>query len=388
MNASIIGWSHSKFGRLDTETLETLIASSAMDAIEHAGVEANDVDAIYLGHFNAGMVPDAFASSLVLQAHPALRFKPATRVENACASGAAALYQGMNHIESGRAKVVLVLGVEKMTGLGTAEVTTALARAAYSPAVREEGGSFPGIFARYASAYFGAHGDHSATLARIAAKNHSNGVVNPYAHMRKDLGFDFCNTTSAQNPIIAAPLRKTDCSLVSDGAAALVLASDDIARSAQRAVRFRSAIHVNDFLPMARRDLRSLEGAAEAWRRALSEARLTIKDLDFAEVHDCFTIAELMIYEAMGLAQAGRGSDALSEGIVYKDGKLPINASGGLKAKGHPVGATGVSMHAIAAMQLTNAAGAMQLPRAELGAVFNMGGSSVANYVSVLERTH
>ncbi len=385
MQANIIGWAHTRFGRLD-QSLETLISTVCRDAMSDADVEAPQIDAIYLGHFNAGLVPDAFPSSLTLESDDRLRFKPATRVENACASGAAALYQGLLHIESGAADVVLVVGAEKMTGLPGNEVTAALARAAYSPSLADEGGSFPGIFARYANAYFDTYGNHAGTLAKIAAKNHANGVHNPYAHMRKDLGFDFCNEVSAQNPYIAAPLRKTDCSLVSDGAAAVVLASDAFARRAQKAVRFRAAAHVNDFLPLAKRDLRSMEGAAEAWRQAFDQAGIAVADLSFAEVHDCFTIAELMIYEAMGLAPPGRGADAIDEGIVYRDGRLPVNASGGLKAKGHPVGATGVSMHVMAAMQLTGTAGALQLPHAELGAVFNMGGSSVANYASVLER--
>jgi acetyl-CoA C-acetyltransferase len=204
--------------------------------------------------------------------------------------------------------------------------------------------------------------------------------------MRKDLGYDFCRTVSDRNPYVAPPLKRTDCSLVSDGAAALVLADEDTARAMGKAVRFKAAVQVNDFLPISKRDITQFEGAREAWSRALAAADLKLEDLSFAESHDCFTIAELLEYEAMGLTAPGQGARAVLEGWTAMDGRLPINPSGGLKAKGHPIGATGVSMHAIAAMQLTGQAPVgMQLPKADRGAVFNMGGAAVANYVSILE---
>ena len=184
---------------------------------------------------------------------------------------------------------------------------------------------------------------------------------------------------------MAPPLKRTDCSLVSDGAAALILTDEDTARAMGKAVRFRAAVHVNDFLPLSRRDVTRFEGGAQAWRQALDQAGLSLQDLSFVETHDCFTIAELIEYEAMGLAAPGQGARAVLEGWTAADGRLPVNRSGGLKAKGHPVGATGVSMHVIAAMHLTGQAGDMQLPRAELAGVFNMGGAAVANYVSILE---
>lgn len=180
----------------------------------------------------------------------------------------------------------------------------------------------------------------------------------------------------------------TDCSTVADGAAALVLADSRTATQMKRAVAFRSRSHVNDFLPMSRRDVSAFEGPSLAWQRALDSAQLSIDDLSFAEVHDCFTIAELLSYEAMGLARKGQGERAILEGWTALDGRLPVNASGGLKAKGHPIGATGVSMHVMAAMQLLGEAGDFQVRGAKLGGVFNMGGSAVANYVSILEPAH
>ncbi len=207
--------------------------------------------------------------------------------------------------------------------------------------------------------------------------------------MRKDLGFDFCNTVSDRNPLVAGgPLRRTDCSLVSDGAAAIVLADQETARTLRRAIGFRARAQRNDVFPIARRDVLAFEGARRAWAAALGAAGLAVSDLDVVETHDCFTIAEMIEYEAMGLAAPGEGWKVVRDGLTRKDGALPVNPSGGLKAKGHPIGATGVSMHVMSCLQLMNEAGGMQIPGAELAGVFNMGGVAVANYVSILERLH
>jgi acetyl-CoA C-acetyltransferase len=385
MTACIVGWAHSRFGKL-AEDLEQLICTVAVDAVRDAGMEPKDIDAIFLGTMNAGFQRQEFPSSLVLQADPAFRFKPATHVENACATGSAAIHQGLNAIAARRARTVLVVGVEKMTEVTGPEVGEILIKASY---IKEEGaieGGFTGVFGRITQMYFQRYGDKSDALARIAAKNHKNGAQNPLAQLRKDLGYDFCRTVSEKNPLVAGPLRRTDCSLVSDGAAALVLTDVETGLASQKAIVFRAAEQVNDFLPMSRRDIVAFEGPELAFRRALANARVGLDDLSFAEVHDCFTTAELLIYEAMGLTPKGEGERAINEGWVEKTGKLPVNPSGGLKAKGHPVGATGVSMHVLAAMQLTGTAGGIQVEAPSLGAVFNMGGAAVANYASVLER--
>jgi acetyl-CoA C-acetyltransferase len=231
------------------------------------------------------------------------------------------------------------------------------------------------------------YGDQSDALALIAAKNHRNGAGNPYAQMRKDLGFEFCRRESERNPVVAGVLKRTDCSPVSDGAAALVLTDADTARAMQRSVGFRAIAHVQDRLPMTGRDIVAFEGCARAWAQALGSARLDLGDLSLVETHDCFTVAELIEYEAMGLTPPGQGSRAIQEGWTELGGRLPVNPSGGLKAKGHPIGATGVSMHVLSAMQLCNEAPpAIQVANAKLAGIFNMGGAAVANYVSVLER--
>jgi acetyl-CoA C-acetyltransferase len=386
VTTAIVGWAHTPFGKLEGETIESLVTRVTREALDHAGIGAEEVDEIVLGHFNAGFSAQDFTAPLVLQADDGLRFKPATRVENACATGSAAVQQAIKTIEAKRARITLVVGVEQMTTTPGPKIGEYLLRASYLPEDGDTPAGFAGVFGKIAASYFQRHGDQSDALAMIAAKNHKNGVGNPYAQMRKDLGFAFCRQESEKNPFVAGPLKRTDCSLVSDGAAALVLADAETAAGMRRAVAFRATAHAQDFLPLSKRDIIRFEGCAEAWRRALDAAGLTLDDLSFVETHDCFTIAELIEYEAMGLTPPGQGAIAIKEGWTEKDGKLPVNPSGGLKAKGHPIGATGVSMHALSAMQLCEEAGDIQVRAPTLGGVFNMGGAAVANYVSVLER--
>ena len=385
MTACIVGWSHTPFAKHEGEEVESLIGKVATQALEDAGIGPDEVDEIVVGHFNEGFSAQAFPSSLVLQFDDRFRFKPATRVENACATGSAAIHQGLKSIAARSARFVLVVGVEKMTGISGKEIGDVLLKASYLKEDGEIEGGFAGVFGLIAQQYFQKHGDQSDALARIAAKNHRNGVANPLAQMRKDLGYDFCREVSEKNPLVAGPLKRTDCSLVSDGAAALVLTDVDTALAMNKAVVFRAAQQVNDFLPMSKRDITLFEGCEQAWNQALEAGAVTLDDLSFVETHDCFTIAELLEYEAMGLTKRGQGARAIAEGWTEKDGKLPINPSGGLKSKGHPIGATGVSMHVMTSMQLTGTAGDMQVKDARLGGIFNMGGAAVANYVSILE---
>jgi acetyl-CoA C-acetyltransferase len=385
MTACIVGWAHSRFGKLEGETLESLITKVARDALEHAGIGPDDVDEIVLGHFNAGFSAQDFTASLVLQADDRLRFKPATRVENACATGSAAVRQGIRAVNGG-SRIVLVVGAEQMTTTPGPEIGKNLLKASYLPEDGDTPAGFAGVFGKIAQAYFQRYGDQSDALAMIAAKNHKNGVDNPYAQMRKDFGFDFCRQESEKNPFVAGPLKRTDCSLVSDGAAALVLTDSTTALRMRRAVAFRANEHVQDFLPTSKRDILQFEGCEVAWNKALKQAGVSLDDLSFVETHDCFTIAELIEYEAMGLAPRGEGARIAMEGITAKDGRLPVNPSGGLKSKGHPIGATGVSMHVLTAMQLAGEAGGIQVKDAKLGGIFNMGGAAVANYVSILDR--
>ena len=386
MSSCITGWAHNKFGVNKDQSSENMIAEVVEQAINHAEISPKDIDAIYVGTFNNGFQKQDFHGALPAVSQTDLRYVPAMRVENACATGSAAIHTAMNAIEAKRAKTTLVVGVEKMTDTSSEKVGDILLGASYRPEEGETKGGFTGVFAIIANAYFQKYGDKSDVLAKIAAKNHENGSVNPLAHMQKNLGFDFCNSVSEKNPYVAEPLRRTDCSMVSDGAAALIIQDFDLALSAKRAIAFRARRHVNDILPLSKREKTEFEGARQAWTYALQDAKINLDDLSFVETHDCFTIAELIEYEAMGLTKLGEGYKAIEEGWVQKNGKLPINPSGGLKSKGHPVGATGVSQHVMSAMQLTGEADDMQVRDATLAGIFNMGGASVANYVSILER--
>ncbi len=386
MTACIVGWAHTPFGKLEDPDIESLFGRVAMAAIQDAGIEPAEVDGAFVGVFNGGFGKQDFFASLLLQSVPELRFKPTTRYENACATGSAAIHGALDFLAAKRGRFALVVGAEKMTATPNERIGDILLSASYRKQEDGIAAGFAGVFGRIAEAYFQRHGDQSDALAAIAAKNHRNGVANPYAQMRKDLGFAFCRAESEKNPFVARPLKRTDCSLVSDGAAALILTDEETAKGMAKAVRFRAAVQATDLMPIASRDIIRFEGARAAWGKALDHAGLSLADLSFVETHDCFTIAELIEYEAMGLAPDGQGARAALEGWTAKDGKLPVNPSGGLKSKGHPIGATGVSMHAMAAMQLTGSAGEMQLPKADRAGVFNMGGAAVANYCSILER--
>src|SRR3954470_7332689 len=246
MTACIVGWAHTPFGKLENETVESLIVRVTTEALDHAGIGPEDVDEIVLGHYNAGFSPQDFTASLVFQASDRFRFKPATRVENACATGSAAVHQAIKTIEARRARTVLVVGVEQMTRTPGPEIGNILLKASYLPEDGETPAGFAGVFGRIAGQYFQRYGDQSDALALIAAKNHKNGVDNPFAHLRKDLGYEFCRRESEKNPFVAGPLKRTDCSPVSDGAAALVLADEDTACAMGKAVKFRAVAHVQD----------------------------------------------------------------------------------------------------------------------------------------------
>lgn len=382
----IVGWGHTPFGKLDAADSEQLIRDAVEPALASAGLQAGDIDGVFVGHYNGGFLPQDFTASLVAMAVPALRHVPAVRLENACATGSAAIWAALDAVESGRVRHALVVGFEVMNAVPGPKIAETLLRCSY---VKEEGdipAGFAGVFGQIAQQYFERFGDQSDALAAIAAKNHANGMHNPWAHMRRDFGFDFCRQPSDKNPFVAGPLKRSDCSLVSDGAAALVIARTPLASAKVPAVRWRSRTQVNEYLPLSRRDPTRFEGAALAWQKGLADAGTRLDELGFVETHDCFTVAELLEYEAMGLAPHGQGARVILDGVTRRDGRLPVNPSGGLKSRGHPIGATGVSQHVMAAMQLADAAGDMQIPNARLGAVFNMGGAAVANYLSVLER--
>jgi len=379
----IVGWAHGVFGKHASPGIEGMMAEVIPEALAHAGGVAPE--GVFLGTFG-GFTEQTFEAGLVGMAVPALAPVPVVRVENACATGSAAIEAALGFVDSGRGRVALVVGAEKMRAVSAGEAGRIMLKAAHGS---EHAGrrNFADFFGEIAGAYFQRHGDRTRELAMIAAKNHANAMENPFAHLRQDMGVEFCAAQSEGNPRVAGPLKRSDCAPISDGAAALVIVADDMAGDFPRAIGFRGRGRGSDFMALtARGEVLAFAGARRAWAGALAEAGVEVRDLSLVETHDCFTIAEMIEYEAMGLAAPGEGWRVVREGVTARGGALPVNPSGGLKARGHPLGATGVSQHVMAAMQLTGEAGGMQVSGATLAGVFNMGGAAVVNYVSVLER--
>ena len=394
MGISIIGTSHSKVGKIEDKTIYDLIVDAGKAALADAGITGDEVDAVFFTNYNAtDFNNQSHLGPYMIEIDPGLRFKPCIRVEAACASGSLGVYEAVKGIESGRYKTVLVVGAEKMTSLRTKGVTEALAKASYMPLEGEKGYTFPGLYAELAKGYkahFGISDEEmNDTLARISVKSHTNAMHNPLAQMQGGSTMEYALTLSDKNPMIAEPLKLSDCSLVSDGGAAVVLTTTERAMELKDKVVEISAIHMaSDYLSIVegKRNNWEHEAIRRAFNQCLEETGLTLADINLAEVHDCFTINELVIYEAMGLTEPGKGREALLDGSVYHGGRLPVNVSGGLKAKGHPVGATGVSMHVLAAKQLMGEAIGLQVEGAKNAATINVGGSGGTNIISILRR--
>lgn len=413
---AIVGAYNTKFGSLVTKNRETgeiadacsiyqLISEAARGAVEDSGLDPSSVDGIWLGSFAPGVFTNQdHLGPLALDAFPeAFRFKPTQRVEGACASSSMALFNAVYAIESGRYNVALVVGVEKMNLLKTAGVTHALAGASYWPTEGGAGMTFPGLFAEYAKGYakrYGLTPDRlREILATVAALCYRNGLENPLAHFGKGgpsdkLGLGdpkaILGLPDEKNPMVADPLRLHDCSLVTDGAAALVLrAAGDAKRSGGPAVEIAGIGHTTEMMPIhGRQNMHELVAGKKAVLAAYAEAGIKAKDLEAAEVHDCFTINQILCTEALGLSDDGKAGLDYEAGRFAPGDACPVNLSGGLKAKGHPVGATGASMHALLYKQMTGkpigAARAKGAPG--ICATLNVGGSAVTNAVSVLRR--
>lgn len=390
-NVHIIGAYNTKFGRLENESIYSLYEEAAKGAIKDAGIEIKEIDAVYVGNYSGGSFNNQeHIAPYGVNIFPELRFKPMYRTENACASGTAAIHMAEMAIKSGKANKVLVVGVEKMNSLDTKNTALALAKASYWTKEGANNYSFPGLFAEFAKGWMKEYGysleELQGYMAEIASKAYAFGAQNPLAHMRKARSKeDILNLPVEKNPVIADPLRLHDCSLISDGAAAVILSKEKANKSAE----IVASSDVSDYLNIidSKRGNYFLEGAAEAAKRVFNQANMTIDDIQLAEVHDCFTITELLIYSAIGLAPKGKEFEALQNRDVYVGGKCVINPSGGLKSKGHPVGATGVSMHALLYKQLTDNAIGVQVENANAGLVLNIGGSGATNMASILKRS-
>jgi acetyl-CoA C-acetyltransferase len=382
-DVAIIGIGMTPFGELWEKSIRDLIVEAASNALADAGVDR--VDSMYLGCMSGGLFVEqehlASLASDVLGLGPI----PITRVESACASGGLAVRSAFIEVASGLSDVVLALGVEKMTDVGGEACTAALAAAADQEHEAFHGVTFPGLYAMIARAHMLKYGTTPEQLAAVAVKNHANGALNPLAQYRSRLTID----AVLGSIMVADPLHIFDCSPISDGAAAALLCPLDMARKiAKKApVRIAGMGHATDSLALYRRDdLTRLPAVEESGKRALKMAGKTPADVDLAEVHDCFTIAEICAIEELGLVERGQGADAARSGLTALGGKMPVNTSGGLKSKGHPVGATGLAQIYELVTQLRGEAGERQVADARVGLAQNMGGSGGSSVVHVLEK--
>jgi acetyl-CoA C-acetyltransferase len=414
--ACIVGAYNTKFGNLvkrDRETKQItergasiydLVVEAGRGALDDAGVAAAEIDAVYIAACSPSLfVNQEHLAPLGVMVDDALRFKPMTRVEGACASSSLGAFQGVYAIEAGRAKNVLVIGVEKMNELDTKGVTHALACSSYWPEEGGEGTTFPGLFAELAKAYQSHYGisddDYRRALATVAGLCYQNGLENPKAHFGAGSIIEKLGLTSAEailgledrkNFMIAEPLRLHDCSLVTDGAAALVLSHEELAKQRKHVTQIAGIGHAEERMQLSAREKRhELTAAKVAIGRAFQEAGASLGDIDLAEVHDCFTSNQIMCTEALGLSDDGRGWHDYLEGRFGRDDRCPVNLSGGLKAKGHPVGATGASMLALIHKQLCGEpiGVAPSKGQPEVGVALNIGGSGVTNAATVLRRS-
>jgi len=382
---SIVSAGLSKFGRLDGMYGRELFADAAKEAFDRCPNlnPIKDVEALFVGHMGESYEHQGHTGP-TLADWTGLLPKPAVRLESACASSGAALRTGIQAILSGMHKVVMVGGVEKMTHRTTAEVTEFLAMASDMPFEQWNGLTFPGLYALMATAHMHEYGTTEEQMARVAVKNHHNGTLNPKAHMQKEITVE----KVMGSKVIAWPLKLYDCSLITDGASCLILTHPDLAK------RFTdSPVHVigsgqaSDAIGLYEREkLTSLKAARLAGQEAYRMAGVEPKDLDVVEVHDCFTIAELIAYEDLGFCGSGKGGNLIEEGTTELGGKLPVNPSGGLKSKGHPVGATGTAQAYEIYLQLTGQAEERQVEGAEIGLSHNVGGSGASASVHIYRR--
>ena len=409
--ASIIGAYNTEFGAFvkkdkatglitDTKTYYDLLIEAGRGAIADAGLDAKDIDAIYVGSCSPGsFINQDHVAPIAAEIDPALRFKPMTRCECACASSSVALYDALYAVEAGRAKNVLVIGVEKMNLLPTPQMTHVLACCSHWPSEGSRGMSFPMLFAEYAKGYQANYNIPTAEFERMlwtaGALCYKNGAENPLAHMKTGPAsveaIMALNEVDAKgrckNMMVAAPLRLHDCSLVTDGAAALVLTLTANVPNRKRAVEIAGIGHsVERLAENVRPNMHELLAGKDAVAKAYKEAGITAADIDLAEVHDCFTINQILSTEALGLSADGRGGYDYLDGRFTRDDKVAINLSGGLKSKGHPVGATGASMHALIYKQIIGEAIGVKAKKADIGVAFNVGGSAVTNCVTVLRK--
>ena len=381
---SIIGVGITPFG-VRAESLVALGAIACKDALEDAGLGPERIEAFFLGNF-AGQAFTGQNHIAPMVAHAAgLGAVPCTRLEGACASGGLAMRQGVLAVASGQVDFALIAGVEKMTSAETDETASILAAAGDVAVEASVGSTFPALFGLIARRHMHEHGTTREEIAHVAVKNHAHGKLNPNAHMQKDVTLP--QVLDAKP--VAEPLGLFDCSLISDGAAAVVLCPSETASAHhEKPVEVLASAQASDSPALSdKRDITSFHATQKAGEAAFSQAGLSREDVDLAEIHDCFTMAEIIALEDLGFFAKGEGGRGAVEGMTKLGGAMPVNTSGGLKSKGHPVGATGVAQIHELTLQLRGEAGARQVPGAEVGLAHNLGGSGATCAVHILGAT-
>lgn len=382
---AVIGIGMTEFGELWQKSFRELVAEAGVKAILDAGIEGEDIDAMYIGGMSTGrFIGQEHVGSLALEVAGLEDLHiPATRVEAACASGGVAMHQGYIAVASGMYDIVVVGGAEKMTDVVGGEATNILASAADREWESFFGATFPGLYALMARYHMHHHGTTQEQLAMVAVKNHHNGSLNPKAQFRREISVE----DVLNSPIVAEPLHLLDCSPITDGAAAAILAPVDIARKyTDKIIKIKASVQACDTLSFhSRSRFDSLPAAVHAAKKAYEMAGVKPSDIDVAEVHDCFTIAEIIAIEDLGFVEKGKGGKATEDGLTALDGQIPVNTSGGLKAKGHPVGATGVAQINEIVMQLRGEADKRQVKGATIGLTHNVGGSGGTAVIHILE---
>ena len=384
-DVAIIGAGETKYGEHWEKSLRDLAVEAGLKALEDAGICADSIQAIFGGNMSAGsFVGQDHVGALIADfAGLAEHGIPAMRIESACASGAAALHAGYMAVASGMYDIVLVGGVEKMTDLPGEMVTDILAGAADREWEVFLGATFPTLAAMMARRYMHEYGLTREQMALFPVIAHKHGAMNPDAHFQREITVE----TVLNAPMVADPLTLMNCSPVSDGAAALVLAPAEIAKKyTDSPIKISASTYANDYISLhSRRSLTEAPSTIEAGRKAYRMAKKEPKNIDLAEIHDAFSIIAIESLEDLGFAKKGEAAKLAEEGQLYYDGDLPYNPSGGLKAKGHPVGATGVGQVVEIVEQLRNEAGKRQVPNARVGLAHNVGGTITSSIVHILE---
>ncbi len=385
-DVAIIGVGCTEFGELWDKSFRELFVEAGVSAIEDANVQGGKIDALYVGNMSGGRFIEQEHLGALIADYSGLAslHVPSTRVEAACASGGLALRQGIIAVASGYHDIVIAGGAEKMTDVGVETTTDALAAAADREWEGIMGATFPGLYAMIARLHMHKYGTTQEQLASVAVKNHHNGTMNPKAQFQNEITID----TVLNSVMVADPLRVFDCSPITDGASAVVLAPAEIAKKyTDTPIYVKASAQASGTLSLHdRADITTLDATVAAANRAYKMAKLTPKDIDFAEVHDCFTIAEICAIEDLGFVKKGEGGKTSEEGMTAIGGKIPINPSGGLKACGHPVGATGVKQAVEITLQLRGEAGKRQIDGAEIGLTHNVGGSGGTAVVHIFGR--